>query len=174
MERQATIYFNFMDFDSLDRETPWRLLGHYGLPSKIINLIKNMYQDFNGQVICKLSDTLAITTGVWEGCCHWLDHEENNRKPGIQWRLQTADNLALVYENHTHMQQKTDGLQDSNEQRGLKINTGKTKTMRINPKIIDPIIHREGGHRGRGAFHLLREQHQQGRRSRQGHRATHW
>ncbi len=37
------------------------------------------------------------------------------------------------------MQQKTDRLQDSSKQLGLKINTGKTKTMRINLKILNPI-----------------------------------
>ena len=45
--------------------------------------------------------------------------------------LDFADDLALVSENHTHMQQKTDRLQTNSDQLALKINTGKTKTMRM-------------------------------------------
>lgn len=74
VEWQTPLYVNFVDFekafDSLDREVLWKLLGHYGLQSKIINIIKNMYQDFSGRVICKgkLSDAYSITTGVRQGC----------------------------------------------------------------------------------------------------------
>ncbi len=53
--------------------------------------------------------------------------------------LDFADNLALASESHSHMQQKTVRLQTNSEQLGFKINTGKTKTVRLNPKIHDPI-----------------------------------
>ena len=163
VEWQTPLYVNFVDFekafDSLDREVLWKLLGQYGLPSKIISLIKNMYQDFSGRVISKgnLSNTFAITTGVRQGCLlsplifliaiDWIMRRTTkDQRTGIQWTLLTqledldfADDLALVSENHTHMQQKTDRLQTNSEQLGLKINTGKTKTMRLNPSKQDPI-----------------------------------
>ena len=41
-------YVNFIDydkaFDSVDRETHWKLLGQYGIPKKIISLIQCRYQ----------------------------------------------------------------------------------------------------------------------------------
>ncbi len=147
IERQANLYVNLVGFekafDSLDNETLWKLVGYNGLPYKIINLIKNMYKDFSGHVICrgKLSDTFVNTTGVWQDCLFspliflvaidWIMRRTTeNQRTGIQWTifaqledLDFADDLALVCENHTHTQQKTDRLQDSREQLGLKINT---------------------------------------------------
>ena len=38
-------------FDSIDRTVLWKLLRHYGLPSKIVTLIKNMYEGFTGHDI---------------------------------------------------------------------------------------------------------------------------
>jgi len=38
-------------FDSLDREALWRILRHYGMPNKIINMLKVQYQGFNSQVL---------------------------------------------------------------------------------------------------------------------------
>jgi len=46
----SPLYLLFMDFekafDSLDRKTMWRLLCHYGIPDKIINMLKVQYQGF--------------------------------------------------------------------------------------------------------------------------------
>ena len=45
MEFDSSLYINFVDyekaFDSLDRDTLWKLLRHYGIPEKIITLIRN-------------------------------------------------------------------------------------------------------------------------------------
>ena len=43
-EWNSPLYINFIDyekaFDSVDRETLWKLLRHYGIPEKITSLIK--------------------------------------------------------------------------------------------------------------------------------------
>ncbi|VDP60227.1 unnamed protein product [Schistosoma curassoni] len=45
VEWNSSLYINFIDyetaFDSVDRRTLWRLLRHYGVPEKIINIIQN-------------------------------------------------------------------------------------------------------------------------------------
>ena len=45
MEWNSSLYVNFVDyekaFDSLDRETLWKILRHYGVPMKLVNMIKN-------------------------------------------------------------------------------------------------------------------------------------
>lgn len=129
VEWQNPLYINFVDFekvfDSLDREGLWELLSHYGLPFRIVNLIKNMYQDFNGRVICKgkLSDTFAITW-VRQGCLlsplifliaiDWIMRRTTeNQRTGIHWTLFSqledldfADGLALISQNHRHMHRR--------------------------------------------------------------------
>ena len=55
----SPLYLLFVDFekafDSLDRKAMWRLLRHYGIPDKIINMLKVQYQGFTcrGQDRCE-------------------------------------------------------------------------------------------------------------------------
>lgn len=71
---QSQHFVNFVDFkkafDSLDRNFLWKLLRHYGIPIKIVNIIKGMYDGFTGQVVAsgKLSDAFGMRTGVRQGC----------------------------------------------------------------------------------------------------------
>ncbi len=55
LEWQSTLYMNFIDFekafDSIDRNTMWKLLRHYGVPQKIVNIISNINTGFKGEVI---------------------------------------------------------------------------------------------------------------------------
>ena len=54
-EWNSSIYLSFIDyekaFDSVDRETIWKLLRHYGVPLKMVNIIKSSYQGFNCRII---------------------------------------------------------------------------------------------------------------------------
>ena len=164
VEWQSPLCINFVDFekafDSLDRVTLWKPLRYYGLPNKFINIIRNMYDGFSGQVICegKLSAGFSIKTGVRQGCLlsplifpiaiDWaMRKTTEHQRTGIQWTLFTqiedldfADDLALVSESHRHMQQKTERLQVNSGLLGLRINTGKTKVMKANSRSCDPII----------------------------------
>ena len=87
----ASLFINFVDFekavDSLDRNIMWKLLWHYGIPIKLVNIIKCMYDGFTGQVISngKLSDTLPIKTGVKAAYCH----SSSSLSPSTgQWKCQ--------------------------------------------------------------------------------------
>ena len=48
-EWNSTVYANFIDFerafDSIHRETLWRILRHYGIPSKVVNIISMLYHE---------------------------------------------------------------------------------------------------------------------------------
>src|ERR1700729_3004511 len=57
-------------FDSLDRETLWKLLRQYGTPEKITNLIKKMYENMSCKIIHEgqLTEPFEIKTGVRQGC----------------------------------------------------------------------------------------------------------
>lgn len=64
----------FVDFvkalDLLDREVIWRRLSKIGIPSKIINIVKDLY---NNTICCvshngKLSAPFTTNRGVKQGC----------------------------------------------------------------------------------------------------------
>jgi len=71
---ECTLYTVFVDFqkafDSVDREVIWKLMRHYGFPAKIVNIIKQFYQDATCQVIHdgKLTDPFSVEIGVRQGC----------------------------------------------------------------------------------------------------------
>ena len=73
LEWNSPLYINFIDyekaFDSVDRETLWKLLRHYGFPEKIIALIRCTYQDMSCKVAHagQLSESFEIKTGVRQG-----------------------------------------------------------------------------------------------------------
>ena len=48
LEWNSSLYIIFIDFvkafDSLDRDSLWKLMRHYGIPEKFIGIIKNTYE----------------------------------------------------------------------------------------------------------------------------------
>ena len=70
----SPLYLLFLDFekacDSLDREATWRILRHYGIPNKIINMLKVQYQGFTCQVLHggTITEPIEVKTGVRQGC----------------------------------------------------------------------------------------------------------
>ena len=65
---------NFVDYDkafeSLDRETLWKILRHYGVHEKLVNMIKNSHEGIPCRVIHdgQLTNNFEIRTGVRQGC----------------------------------------------------------------------------------------------------------
>ena len=49
-EWQATLYLNFVDFekafDSIYRESLWVIMANYGIPEKIVTMVKVFYDNF--------------------------------------------------------------------------------------------------------------------------------
>ena len=137
----------------------WKLLRHYGVPKKIISLIRCIFQDMS----CKtahagqLSESFEVKTGVRQGCLlspflfllviDWImKTTTTGRNNGIQWTLWTqlddlnfADDLALLSHNHSQMQAKTTLLETTSAGTGLKINRKKTELMKMNTTANAPI-----------------------------------
>ena len=154
---------NFIDFekafDSIDRDTLWKLLRHYGIPPKIVTLIQKMYDGTSCKVLHegRLTDSFQIKTGVRQGCLlspflfilavDWLMKESTSgSRNGIQWTLWTqvddldfADDIALVSHNHSQMQDKTSTVNQLSGSIGLRIHPGKSKMLKIKTEDIQAI-----------------------------------
>nr|KAG5700998.1 hypothetical protein BaRGS_022709 [Batillaria attramentaria] len=163
LEWNSPLYINFIDyekaFDSVDREAPWKLLRHYGVPGKIISLILCTYKDMSCRIAHagQLSESFEVKTGVRQGCLlspflfllviDWImKTTTTGRKNGIQWTLWTqlddpdfADDLALLSHSHSQMQDKTTCLEATSAGTGLKINRRKTELMKINTTANTPV-----------------------------------
>ena len=70
----SPLYVNFIDFekafDSLDRQSLWKLLRHYGVPEKITGIIRKSYSGMTCRVVCarQQADAFQVKTGVRQGC----------------------------------------------------------------------------------------------------------
>ena len=149
-----------MDFtkalNSVDSDGLWRLLRQYGVPTKVVNVIKGTYNNFRAQLVHnnKLSDPFVIRTGVREGCLlspllflvviAWITREVvKNEITGIQWTLTErledldfADDVCLIFATHNQMQRKTEKLSVNASKLGMNISIPKTK---VNAKVNSPI-----------------------------------
>lgn len=126
IEWNTPVYVNFIDFekafDSVDRVLLWKLMAHYGIPPKYVNIIKNTYQGIQCQVLHQgyAHEKIEVLAGVRQGCLlssflfllciDWIMKQTTyNKKNGIQWSLTEhlddldfADDIALL--SHTHQQ----------------------------------------------------------------------
>ena len=135
-------------------------MANYGIPSKIISLVKNTYEGTNCCILHEggLTESFSIESGVRQGCllspflfllagyCILRETTTGSRN-GIQWSLveqledhDFADDLALLAHTHTQMQAKTTKLEAVSSKLGLKINTVKTKTIRVNINAREQIM----------------------------------
>ncbi|CAH8498299.1 unnamed protein product, partial [Schistosoma bovis] len=163
VEWNSSLYINFIDyekaFDSVDRRTLWKLLRHYGIPEKIVNIIRNSYDGLQCKVVHggQLTDAFQVRTGVRQGCLlspflfllvvDWImKTSTSEEKHGIQWTAQNqlddldfADDLALLSHTHEQMQMKTASVAAVSASVGLSIHKGKTKVLKFKAENSNPI-----------------------------------
>ncbi|VDP62525.1 unnamed protein product [Schistosoma curassoni] len=155
VEWNSSLYINFTyyekAFDSVDRRTLWKLLRHYGVPEKIVKIIRNSYDGLQCKVVHRgqLTDAFQVRTGVRQGCLlspflfllvvDWIMRTSTSeRKHGMQWTAQNqlddldfADDLALLSHTHEQMQTKTASVAAVSASAGLSIHKGKTKVLKF-------------------------------------------
>ena len=111
---------NYVDFekafDSIHRESLWTIMAYYGIPDKLIRMVKLLYEAFECAVLedGEESEWFRVTTGVKQGCTmsgflfllviDFVMKRSVEREPtGIRWNFTTkledldfADDLALL------------------------------------------------------------------------------
>ena len=113
LEWNSPLYINFMDyikaFDSVHRQSLWKLMRHYGIPEKITNIVRNSYEGMSCRVVHgkDLTASFQVRTGVRQGCLlspflfllamDWIMSTSTaNWKNGIQWdSMETSWRLRL-------------------------------------------------------------------------------
>ena len=134
MEWRPPCYVNFIDFvkafDSIHRESLWCILRHYGIPCKIVTIIKMLYEGFKSKVIGgqNLTEEFDIKTGVKQGCilspflfCLAIDWIMKRTDVGVKsgiistfteslGDLDFADDISLLAHSHRDIQSKTEKL----------------------------------------------------------------
>ncbi|CAH1248758.1 Hypp8389 [Branchiostoma lanceolatum] len=179
VEWNSPLLINFIDFqkafDSVHRESLWKILRAYGIPHKIVTIIGKFYEHFECNVITgnSLSKPFCVKSGVRQGCIlspilflitiDWVMRATTSDRPrGIKWtpnmyleELDFADDLAALSSVRTSLQEKTDRLSDRGKQTGLYINKKKTQVMYINTSTDPPISINGEALEGVGTFTYL-------------------
>ncbi|VDP33622.1 unnamed protein product [Schistosoma curassoni] len=82
VEWNPSLYINFIDyekaFNSVDRRTLWKLLRHYGVPEKIVKIIRNSYDGLQCKVVHGVQLTDAFQPDTINNSLLW---ERTNQLP---------------------------------------------------------------------------------------------
>ena len=138
-------------FDSVDRRALAKVLSLYGIPEKYIKVICAMYENNTAAVKVgnEVSNWFCIKSGVKQGLCSiplYMDHfdglclkehRKGNWRPRNQMGRKTlldldyADDLSILDESVSKMNEFLEVLRVQGARIGLKINVKKTKSLRL-------------------------------------------
>ena len=154
----TSIFIDFRKaFDSIHRESMWKVMKFYGIPDKLITLTRAFYTGY----ACKMQggaedDYFEVKSGVRQGCVispllfimatdFIMKQVQATHRTGLRWNLTTklnylayADDVALFSTTHGGMQTVTDKLITTASKAGLHINEQKTKVLRIHRDGMGP------------------------------------
>ena len=134
-------------FDSINRDTMWKILRYYGIPEKIVNIIKCLYEGSTSAVRVdgSLSKEFLITTGVLQEdtlapflFVIVLDYVlwNTEARTGLQTHpdellpdLDFADDIVLLDQGEMEALAHFRTIESSAKKVGLSINYDKTKIM---------------------------------------------
>jgi len=134
-------------------------LTEQGVPTKVVNIIKELYKKSTCQVIHRnwKSESIPMRNGVKQGCILSpllfnivLDtalSKANDTQRGIRWTLTDrledldyADDICLLAHTFNHIRTKLQRLHCETAKVGLKIKISKTKEIRIHTPNNQPLL----------------------------------
>nr|VZI31577.1 unnamed protein product [Spirometra erinaceieuropaei] len=135
-------------FDSVHRESLWRIMALDGVPAKIIAMIKAYYRSTTAIVLVRnnLSQPFGIRSGVRQGyilspilfnyAIDWILGRALRDSDGVKFapghrltNLDYADDIALLASSFGDLQSMVSRLNEVAKSVGLSINAGKTKVF---------------------------------------------
>ena len=161
IEHQTPLIFNFIDFkkafDSIHRESLWKILKLYGVSDKFINIFKTLYLNSSCCVKTSVGNTemFDITTGVRQDCIlspflfliiidFIMTKAMDDAIFLIEWGqkrladLVFADDISAISHTLAGIQEITNTIETFGANIGLRINCEKTKAMKIGPEQHPP------------------------------------
>ena len=156
-EFNKSTYIAFIDFkaafDSVSRDSLWKILQICGVPQELSVLVRQLYTDTRSAVrlASSLSEEFSIETGVKQGCViapdlfncvidHLMRRLMNRCNLGIQLGeyqltdLDYADDIAIFAPSACVLQEALTILQEEANLVGTQISWPTTKLMAITPK----------------------------------------
>ncbi|BHF76926.1 hypothetical protein SprV_0502002700 [Sparganum proliferum] len=142
----AVCFIDFaVAFDSVHRESLWRIMALDGVPAKIIAMIKAYYRFTIARVLVRnnLSQPFGIRSGVRQGCIlspilfnyaiDWILGRALRESDGVEFApghrltdLDYADDIALLASSFGDLQSMVSRVNEVAKSVGLSINAGKT------------------------------------------------
>ena len=142
LDKDKDLWLAFIDlekaFDRVPREVLWWALRQSGVEEWLINIIIDMYKDVTTAVLVngEVSESFEVKVGVHQGSVLSprlfiivLDALSRSFRTGLPWELFYADDLILMAETRTALLDKIEKWKAGLEDRGLRVNTSKTKVM---------------------------------------------
>ncbi|CAH1239030.1 Hypp5694 [Branchiostoma lanceolatum] len=152
-ELQAPLAISFIDFskafDSIHRPSLWNIMHSYGIPSRLISAVKQIYADSKCCVRTGegYSGWFEVVSGVRQGCVlspilfamaiDWVLGKATKER-GIQWVQETkladldfADDIAALADTTRDLQPLVCDIGSTASSIGLSISTKKTKNVLV-------------------------------------------
>lgn len=168
LEFKIPAIITFVDFkaafDSVHRPSLWRILREYGVPEKIVNIIRSMYEGCQARVKVggEVTDWFCVETGVRQGCVwspllfglliDWVLHKACDGY-GMQlekkvrtlkgttegWKLPDldfADDVTQLNPDDKRASEALARLKRAGEEVGLVVSAEKTKVMAVGEEEV--------------------------------------
>ena len=145
-------------FDSVNQDVLWRFLGLCGVPSKLIDVMSELYSGTESAVRCSdaISDLFPVVTGVRQGCflaptlfstcMDWILRRMSERSScGASFGnvkisdLDFTDDAVIFAETLDILLRALEVLNEESELLGLQVSWVKTKIQTFND-ILDAAI----------------------------------
>ena len=141
-EKRKKLYFAFVDlekaFDRVPREVTRWALRKAGVEEWLVSAVMSMYEGARTAVRTNEgnSDSFEVKVGLHQGSVLSpllfvivMDIISRGLREGLPWELLYADDLVLMADSEEGVKEKLLNWKMGMEQKGLKVNIGKTKIM---------------------------------------------
>jgi hypothetical protein len=154
-EYNGTVHQLFIDFkkayDSVRREVLYNILIEFGIPRKLVGLIKMCLNETYSRVLTgkNLSDKFTVQNGLKQGDTlspllfnfalayairRVQEKHEGLKLNGTHQLLAYADDINFLGDNIDTIQKSTEALLDADKEVGLEVNSEKIKYMLMSLK----------------------------------------